>query len=119
MNNTETLKIFKRQFKRWTYMVAHYGWKLTTYYYDSAEDMPKEAGADCIGLTVSNFKYLEGCIYINLKKANDLTESEIEYVVIHELTHLLVSPLAESADITPLEYTVTSLARIMQGLRND
>jgi len=117
MTNAEVLRVFKRQFKRWTYMVKHYGWKLTMYYYDCHEDMPKEAGEDCIGYTVINFKYLEAVIYINLKKGHDMDEKEIEYVVIHELTHLLVSPLQESSEITPLEYTVTSIARIFQGLR--
>lgn len=110
---------FKKQFNRWTYMVHHYGWRLTMYYYECREDMPEGAGDDCVAFTVMNFKYLEAIFYINLKKAQDLSEEEIEYVVVHELTHLLVSPLQESSEVTPLEYTVTSIARVIQGLRKE
>lgn len=99
-------------------MVKHYGWKVTINYYDSMEDMPEGASYNCAGYTVSNFRYLEATIHVNLKRCEDMDEDEIEYVVVHELTHLLVSPLIESSDVTPLEYTVTSISRILQGLRD-
>lgn len=108
---------FKQQFERWTYMIEHYGWKLTVCYCDSFEDMPDNASYGCNGYTEMQFKYLEATIYINLKASENLSEHQIEYVVIHELVHLLTSPMMESSESTPVEYTVTSIARIMQGLR--
>lgn len=111
----ETRRLLERQFKRWVYMVTHYGWKVDILYHKCAEDMP--AGGDCQALTIAHFQYLDAVVHVNLRRCNDLSEKEIEYVVVHELTHLLVSPLRESQDEIPLEYTVTSLARIMMGLR--
>jgi predicted SprT family Zn-dependent metalloprotease len=67
--------------------------------------------------TVSDFRYLHATIHVNVNMCKSSDEDEIEYIVIHELVHLLVSPLQESSETTPLEYTVTSIARIMQGLR--
>ena len=96
-------------------MVEHYGWKLTVCYCDSSEDMPPDASEGCAGYTVMRFKYLDATIYINLKATQD--EHEIEYIVIHELCHLLTSPMMESSESTPVEYTVTTIARIIQGLR--
>lgn len=98
-------------------MIEHYGWKLTVRYVDSLDDMPDGTSSDCAASTTADFKYLEAVITVNLKRCNDMKEKEIEYVVVHELVHLLVSPLQESSEITPLEYTVTTIARILQGLR--
>ena len=117
MTKNETMRLFKKHFKRWVYMIEHYGWKLTLYYCDSIEDMPERFDSECGAGTIAKFPYLEAAIYVNLKKSADLDEAEIEYIVVHELVHLLVSPLQESNEVTPLEYTVTSLARIIQGLR--
>jgi hypothetical protein len=109
---------FNKQFKRWTYMIEAYGWKLTVYYCGSSEDMPDDHQG-CNACSIHKFRYLEASIYVNLRKCKDLDDEEIEYVVIHELTHLLVAPLQESSEETPLEYTVSSLARIMHGLRKE
>ena len=117
MNRKETLALYKKHFKRWAYMVEHYGWKLTVCYCDCIEDMPDDASYGCAGYTTMRFKYLDATIYINLKVSEDVDEHEIEYVVIHELVHLLTSPMMESSESTPVEYTVTSIARILQGLR--
>ena len=117
MTSAEVLKIFKRQFKRWSYMVERYGWAYTVYYHNSSEDMPEQFNYECAAGTTVDFKYLHASIHVNLRQCVDLDEHEIEYIAIHELTHLLVSPLQESSEPTPLEYTVTSIARIFQGLR--
>ena len=119
MTRKEILALYKKQFKRWSYMIEHYGWKLTVCYCDSIEDMPEEASEGCAGYTLMRFKYLDATIYINLKVSENQPEHEIEYVVIHELVHLLTSPMMESSESTPVEYTVTSIARVLQGLRSE
>ncbi len=116
MTNAEILKLFKKHFKRWSYMVEHYGWKYTVYYHDSAEDMPEKFSYECAADTTADFKYLEASIHVNLRQCQDSDEHQIEYIVIHELTHLLISAMAET-EIILLEYTVTSIAKIFQGLR--
>ena len=117
MSRKETLALYKKQFKRWVYMVEHYGWKLTIVYCDGLEDMPDGASYNTAGWTDTSFRYLEATIHINLKVSENFSEHDIEYVVIHELVHLLTSPMMESSESTPVEYTVTSIARILQGLR--
>jgi len=101
------------------YMVEHYGWKCSVNFYDCAEDMPEGVGYECSAYTTADFKYLEAVVSVNLRNCDKLSGHEIEYVVIHELVHLLVSPLVESSEVTPHEYTVTSIARIIQGLRKE
>ena len=113
-----TKERLQEQFDRWAYMIEHYGWKLTVTYCDSVEDMPDDFTYEATAGTHHHFKYLEATIYVNLHRCEGLDDECIEYLVIHELVHLLVSPLQESSDVTPLEYTVTSLARIIKGLRN-
>jgi hypothetical protein len=98
-------------------MVRSYGWKYTVKYFTASEDMPDGSDAKTGAITKWNFKYLDATISVNLNTCSGMDEDEIEEIVIHELTHLLVSPLMESSEITPLEYTVTSIARIFQGLR--
>ena len=98
-------------------MVEHYGWKLTVCYCDGVEDMPGEFSGDAAAGTLVQFKYLEATVYVNLKRCEGIGESQVEYIVVHELVHLLVSPLQESSETTPLEYSVTCLARVIQGLR--
>ena len=117
MTRKETLALYKKHFKRWAYMIEHYGWKLTVCYCDGYEDMPDNASFGCQGYTETQFKYLEAAVYINLKASENLSDTQIEYTVIHELVHLLTSPMMESSESTPVEYTVTSIARILQGLR--
>jgi hypothetical protein len=118
MTKNETMRLFRKHFKRWVYMVEHYGWRLITVYHDSVEDMPEGTDILSVACAESNFKYLEATIHVNLRNAESEKEKRIEYFVIHELTHLLLSPLQESCESTPLEYTVTSIARILQGLRD-
>jgi hypothetical protein len=115
--NKKTLAIFKRQFQRWGYMVKSYGWEYVVKYYTASEDMPDGSDPNTRAITKWSFKYLYATISVNLNTCSGMDEDEIEEIVIHELTHLLVSPLVESSETTPLEYTVTSIARILQGLR--
>jgi hypothetical protein len=118
-DNKKTLAIFRRQFKRWGYMVKSYGWKYTVKYFTASEDMPDGSDAKTGAITKWSFKYLDATISVNLNTCMWMNEDEIEEMVIHELTHLLVSPLMESSETTPLEYTVTTISRILKGLRKD
>lgn len=105
-------------FDNWEWIVTHYGWKFDVHYCDGHTDMPGSATAEGAMITFANFKYLKANIYVNLDVCgNDLSDGTLEEFVVHELTHLLVSPIDEDVAETPLEYTVTSIARVFLGLR--
>jgi hypothetical protein len=115
MTKNETINEIKRQIKRWSYIVTHYGWGFTFYYHDTQEDMPEVAGI-CAAYTTANFNYLRASIHINLRACSDYDKEEIEEIVVHELTHILLSALGSvTGDV---EYVVTSISKVMLGLRN-
>ena len=119
MTRKEVLALYKKQFKRWVYMIEHFGWKLSVVYCDSYEEMPEDSTEEAVAYTRSMFRYLEASVFVNLKKSENFSEHAVEAVVIHELVHLLVSPLQEDNGVVPLEYTVTAIARVLQGLRSE
>lgn len=121
MGKKNVMAELKPLFEYWSYMVAGLGWKLSVVYHDSYEDMPEGTSTTAVAYTTCEFKYLDAVIHVNLRLAKDLKKDDLVYVVIHELVHLLVSPLVESSEVTPHEYTVTTIARIIQGLgrKND
>ena len=117
---SEIKKLFKYHFKRWVYLIEFFGWNLTVVYCDSSDSMPEEFRDSAAG-TTSTFKYLRAVIYVNLRECSGMDSSKVEEVVVHELTHVLIAPLIaslESVEIVPLEYTVTTIGRVLQGLRN-
>lgn len=85
---------------------------------DEQKDMPEGTSENAAASTHCDFKYLEATITINVTKLVDVPEKTIEYVVIHEFVHLLLDPIDSCDGIVPLEYTVTTIARLMQELRN-
>ena len=106
---TEKIRAY---FKKWEWIVLKWGWKFDVNYRDSYDDMPEGTGEDAAAIVFAKWLYLQADIYINVKKVSSLEDKEIEYMVVHELTHLLVSPLQE--DLDNAEMCVTTISRIFQ-----
>jgi len=124
MTKKQTLAKLQKLVKAWEWMATHYGWKFDVVYCDTHLGFPEDnisGGDSTAGLCFSKFRYLKGTIYFNLEVCSGLNDEDLEEVVIHEITHFLVSPILEAADIpvTPMEYTVTTLARIFKGLASE
>ena len=113
MTRAEIKKKLRSRFKKWSYLVEHWGWKFDVYYCDSQEDMP-QPGEYADAITFMRWEYLEGSIYFNMKKLESKDDDELEYLVIHELSHFLLSPLQTSKN--NLEISATMVARTIKGL---
>ena len=111
-----TEKLMQKYIEKWSWIVTSYGWKFNAYYCTKKE-FPKEAGSDGAGYIWAQFQYLQGNIYFSLDKLKNFDSKEIESVVVHELTHMLTCPLAESKK--NLEYTTESISRVLLGLDRD
>lgn len=113
----------KKLFSKWEYLVTSYGWKFDVYYYDTYEDMPPkvEATPTTLMVTGCDFQHLRGDIHVNLRVCQNFVEENnetIEETVVHELVHLLVSPITDfDVPETPTEYVVTTLSRLFMGMR--
>ena len=115
MTHNEAVRRLKKQVKRWLYFVKHWGWKVTLFYCDGYEEMPEEADTTTTAITYCNWNYLEGCVYFNTRLVKD-DEDEIEALVVHELSHFLVSPM--QTDKRNVEIAVSMIARTLTGLRD-
>ena len=116
---TSARKKLQLYFKKWEWLVTHYGWKFDVYYCDKYIDMPRSAGEDTAMITYAKFRYLKAEIYVNLELCSKEDKEALEEMAVHELTHLLLSPLDDMADIEKMEYTVTTISRIFLGLKGD
>lgn len=117
MTPNEAMRFIKKQIKRWSYLVTSYGWKFDVYYYDNGHEM-QDASQSCAAITDSDSKYLKGNIRFNLHNCSECSESELEEIVIHEITHMLVSPMQYTDCPTEqVEYVVTTISRLFKGLR--
>jgi len=99
-------------FKKWEWIVVKWGWKFDVNYCDCVEDMPEKASYRAAGITFCDWQYLEADIYINVKIASELSDEKIEYIVLHELTHLLLSPMQDTID--NVEMCATTIARVIK-----
>ena len=113
----KTQKLFNRFFKKWSDIVDKYGWEVSVVYCFCVEDMPESLSYSCNAGTFSTFKYLEATIYVNLRRSEGLSPEKIEYIVVHELVHLLINPIQlDSVPIDGIEYVVTTIARALLGV---
>jgi hypothetical protein len=119
MKAKEAEKLVKKFIEKWKHIVTHYGWKFHVYYLEDHAGFPGGTrGATTSAVVYPNFKQLEANIYFNLENLASEDEEYIEETVVHELTHMLISPLQVDADLeeTLVEYTVTTIARALKGM---
>ena len=111
--NGEEMKPIKRVRKyinKWSWIVTTLGWKFDVCYCDCTQDMPRDASDGAIAITYPQFSYMTAKIYFNLEKVKSENDDYLEEIIIHELTHLLVSRMHEGQE----EYTVTTISRLIR-----
>ena len=70
--------------------------------------------------TSTNWQYMEATLSFNMPQLFDQNQEEVEEIVIHELTHVLVAELRETSDdwLNHEERVVTMLTRAFQKTRD-
>lgn len=116
MTPLEAKNIVRKHIDRWKYLATSYGWKFDIYYADNGHRMPS-GNEDAAGVTFTQFQYLSADIWFNLTKLSDCNESEIEEIVVHEITHMLIAPVQKDNNEQNVEYTTTVVSRLFLGLR--
>lgn len=112
-------KQFKDQKKRIESLIHKWfkpigmGWWQVDFHYERER---ADQSPDTVGMTTSNWQYRTGDITFFLPTCSEINDDKLEEAVVHELTHILVSPLQDlsddrARDIT--EFTVTSIARAL------
>lgn len=94
----------------------HFEWVREYAYHDSKDR--HNVGAE----TKSMWQYREATITFYLEKLAAFTKEEREEVVIHELSHVLVSPIEDLGDDNAsqmTEYTTTMVAKAVQWAYDD
>ena len=115
-NEKQIDRIKKYAFK-WKWIVTEYGWKFDMMYCDNFADMPRDVTNErTVAIVTSKFDYLSADIYFNLEIVAELSDDELEEDIIHELTHMLVSPIVESNEME--EYTVTTISRVLMRMKS-
>lgn len=113
---TNTEAKIKRYFSNWEWLVTHFGWKFDVHYSNGYSDMPSSATAGTAMITFPQYDYLKGNIYVNLDVCED-QEEMLEEFVVHEIVHMLLSPMGDGAPEKLVEYTTTSIARLFLSLK--
>jgi len=111
---------------RWVHRFGLDTWKLhVSYERDGDEFSPSRRDGPVRSFvsahTVTNWKYMEATLTFNCKALSDQSHEEVEAVVVHELTHILIAELREEVDdwLAHEERTVTMLTRAFLTTRNE
>lgn len=118
ITNTKQRDRIKKLVKKWQWIILNYGWQFEVHYCETSRDMPKEF-ENSDGGSFSYPSYMEGGIYFNLMACDKLNADEMEEVVVHELTHFLVSPIMKKPEEYQMEQTVTMISRAFLRMDND
>ncbi len=109
----QTRKEIRKYIKKWEFLVTHFGWKFDVIFCKNNNDMPS---GDCVAIVYPVFKYLKAKIYFDL---DECATVDIEAVVLHEIAHILISPVDKNdPDEESIEYLTTTVSRCFIGINN-
>lgn len=113
----EAKKIIKKHIDNWSWLVTKYGWKFDIYYHEYACDMP-EGGQGAAAFTTGHSQYLKAAIHFDLRACAEYAIVDLEEMVVHEITHMLIFPM-QYPEFQPhdVEYVVTTISRMFVKLR--
>lgn len=117
MTPRQAKAFIKKQLRRWSYLVTSYGWKFDVHWCANGHEMPG-GNEECYGFASYKHEYLNGDIHFNLFHCATLNESELEEVVIHEITHMLLAPMQHEITEDNTERCTTMVSRLFKGLRS-
>lgn len=124
-------KCVKKCVERWHACCGLRWWQRITFHYcRTMDDFSRSSGAaladcqHCAGRTQVDWKYKHGDVYLNLPVLSELDDDAVDYVVRHEIAHILVNEMrewehAEHGDVSidHEERCVTELAQVLEWVR--
>jgi hypothetical protein len=113
MNNKEKKNI-ERTVSRWQTVMELGFISITNHYSD--EEVVQTAEV------ITNWEYREAAIVWYTKNCEDLTQEELDECAVHELGHIIVSPMSDHLPDKHYrleEFVVSSLTRAIIGVRNE
>lgn len=116
--NKSIRKKLRKYINAWAQPLGLLWWKIDVYYHVDKKHIrkvfkPKHARAQ----VNSDWRYCEATIHFNVPSFANLSDTEIEMVVLHELVHILVCEMREG-EMHHEERVVTGLTRAFLWMRN-
>lgn len=106
--------VIKQAFNKWVERLGLSWWEITVRYYDDPQEIVVRFKSDddklVLARTYADWRYGTGTIDVNLPAWGELSDSEIERTVVHELIHILLNEIREG-EMHHEERVVTSLTK--------
>lgn len=118
MTAEQAREIMQGYIDDWAYLVTSYGWKFDVVWCPNGHGMPGDTSRWCVGYTSTYHQYLSATIYFNLYLCAQKSKEELEEILVHELTHLLLAPMQADNSADNTERCTTMVSRLLVGLRN-
>lgn len=113
----KTIALCREYFDYWVRVLGLRWWKVNVCYDYCRKQYKNDDGEEVLARTFVKWKYLTADIYVNVKGVRRLTDEEIEQMVIHECTHVLVNEMREDG-IDHEERVCTTLAKAFEWVRD-
>lgn len=94
MNRKRTRKYIKKRFLWWLHWMGLKWWLVTLQFVDSLTPQNPLTELDtCLARTYASWEYLEATVKVNLPEATGRTKEQLERMIVHELSHILVNEM--------------------------
>jgi len=90
LTNNETKRLIQKYIKWWVHWLGLGYQSIKVSYVDYWED-----GRECVALCDTDWRYMDSTLTFNLTKLRNVSESEIEMTVVHELAHIFLNEMRE------------------------
>jgi len=110
-------RFINKLFRQYKWMVDDLGWDVNLVFVDEIPEEINESLANAQMFVVPQWSYLKANLCVVLNKIESFTKEDIEKIFLHELCHILISPMRENATAASEEYVATSLSRVMFRLK--
>ena len=116
MKTKQVIEVIRGLVPKWIELLKLQNWSIDINYMQGHGEISDE-GFRTHALCSSNWHHMTALIQFWPKDLRDETEEYIEYVVVHELLHVLVNEMREEG-IDHEERVVTHLAKAALGISN-